>query len=127
MHRVVRGRDAMAGEEFLGEGLAAFQLRSSGRRAEDAMAGGTEAVDHAGDQRAFRTDHGHRHALALDQREQPVDVASSDVDVRSEEHTSKLQSLMRISYAVFCLKKKILDTQYNKIITTYHNLHIIHE
>src|SRR3546814_6602469 len=31
---------------------------------------------------------------------------------RSEEHTSELQSLMRISYAVFCLKKKIL----NKII-----------
>src|SRR3546814_8621094 len=31
--------------------------------------------------------------------------------VRSEEHTSELQSLMRISYAVFCLKKKI--EQYN--------------
>src|SRR3546814_8789905 len=29
--------------------------------------------------------------------------------VRSEEHTSELQSLMRISYAVFCLKKKITD------------------
>src|SRR3546814_5409176 len=29
------------------------------------------------------------------------------VDQRSEEHTSELQSLMRISYAVFCLKKKI--------------------
>src|SRR3546814_6910207 len=28
------------------------------------------------------------------------------VDTRSEEHTSELQSLMRISYAVFCLKKK---------------------
>src|SRR3546814_3023183 len=28
------------------------------------------------------------------------------VDLRSEEHTSELQSLMRISYAVFCLKKK---------------------
>src|SRR3546814_10788326 len=28
-------------------------------------------------------------------------------DLRSEEHTSELQSLMRISYAVFCLKKKI--------------------
>src|SRR3546814_7435491 len=28
------------------------------------------------------------------------------VSVRSEEHTSELQSLMRISYAVFCLKKK---------------------
>src|SRR3546814_3152710 len=33
---------------------------------------------------------------------------------RSEEHTSELQSLMRISYAVFCLKKKITqhDTKY---------------
>src|SRR3546814_2198531 len=29
-----------------------------------------------------------------------------NVKVRSEEHTSELQSLMRISYAVFCLKKK---------------------
>src|SRR3546814_1509973 len=29
------------------------------------------------------------------------------VELRSEEHTSELQSLMRISYAVFCLKKKI--------------------
>src|SRR3546814_3955723 len=29
---------------------------------------------------------------------------------RSEEHTSELQSLMRISYAVFCLKKKIKKT-----------------
>src|SRR3546814_2737612 len=29
---------------------------------------------------------------------------------RSEEHTSELQSLMRISYAVFCLKKKITTT-----------------
>src|SRR3546814_6481071 len=29
-----------------------------------------------------------------------------DAEVRSEEHTSELQSLMRISYAVFCLKKK---------------------
>src|SRR3546814_8191600 len=29
---------------------------------------------------------------------------------RSEEHTSELQSLMRISYAVFCLKKKQKDT-----------------
>src|SRR3546814_7409820 len=31
-------------------------------------------------------------------------------DLRSEEHTSELQSLMRISYAVFCLKKKIKTT-----------------
>src|SRR3546814_10230735 len=32
--------------------------------------------------------------------------ASGDMDDRSEEHTSELQSLMRISYAVFCLQKK---------------------
>src|SRR3546814_2621995 len=31
------------------------------------------------------------------------------LEVRSEEHTSELQSLMRISYAVFCLKKKTTD------------------
>src|SRR3546814_7793270 len=32
---------------------------------------------------------------------------------RSEEHTSELQSLMRISYAVFCLKKKNITTHTN--------------
>src|SRR3546814_10558114 len=32
--------------------------------------------------------------------------ASIELPIRSEEHTSELQSLMRISYAVFCLKKK---------------------
>src|SRR3546814_13253509 len=31
--------------------------------------------------------------------------------MRSEEHTSELQSLMRISYAVFCLKKKNIDAR----------------
>src|SRR3546814_2891465 len=31
---------------------------------------------------------------------------AADLEQRSEEHTSELQSLMRISYAVFCLKKK---------------------
>src|SRR3546814_10185491 len=35
-----------------------------------------------------------------------VDEASQSTLSRSEEHTSELQSLMRISYAVFCLKKK---------------------
>src|SRR3546814_9927375 len=34
------------------------------------------------------------------------DVAFAEDCIRSEEHTSELQSLMRISYAVFCLKKK---------------------
>src|SRR3546814_2262609 len=35
---------------------------------------------------------------------------------RSEEHTSELQSLMRISYAVFCLKKTNMRTRHNKIV-----------
>src|SRR3546814_7817158 len=36
----------------------------------------------------------------------PALFAGSDAIIRSEEHTSELQSLMRISYAVFCLNKK---------------------
>src|SRR3546814_10360016 len=36
----------------------------------------------------------------------PPDQSASLTAIRSEEHTSELQSLMRISYAVFCLKKK---------------------
>src|SRR3546814_9671996 len=39
--------------------------------------------------------------LKLDRRQDVADAAR-----KSEEHTSELQSLMRISYAVFCLKKK---------------------
>src|SRR3546814_6762218 len=39
--------------------------------------------------------------------------------LRSEEHTSELQSLMSISYAVFCLKKQ--NTQHNKPNTYYNN------
>src|SRR3546814_4429619 len=35
-----------------------------------------------------------------------LDLTGRYVDERSEEHTSELQSLMRLSYAVFCLKKK---------------------
>src|SRR3546814_2377153 len=42
-------------------------------------------------------------------------------DLRSEEHTSELQSLMRISYAVFCLKKKKNKPQTNRTTTnTYY-------
>src|SRR3546814_10058943 len=55
---------------------------------------------------------------------QTLTIGSADPD-RSEEHTSELQSLMRISYAVFCLKKKkriilppISNTQHTTTITT---------
>src|SRR3546814_8719590 len=41
-----------------------------------------------------------------------------DEEQRSEEHTSELQSLMRISYAVFCLKKKKNQTIYTDKQTT---------
>src|SRR3546814_8652618 len=44
-----------------------------------------------------------------------------DRNERSEEHTSELQSLMRISYAVFCLKKtaNYLQTQEKEVTHTY--------
>src|SRR3546814_9783181 len=45
----------------------------------------------------------------------PIELLFDSISqVRSEEHTSELQSLMRISYAVFCLKKKTTHI-YNKI------------
>src|SRR3546814_8971654 len=43
------------------------------------------------------------------------DAARHEGAVRSEEHTSELQSLMRISYAVFCLKKK-RTTHYTRTV-----------
>src|SRR3546814_2084480 len=49
--------------------------------------------------------------------EWPISVAFS-MPSRSEEHTSELQSLMRISYAVFCLKKKQQNKQYYTIQIT---------
>src|SRR3546814_4892458 len=42
--------------------------------------------------------------------------------LRSEEHTSELQSLMRISYAVFCLKKKKRKKPHSQYINTYKSL-----
>src|SRR3546814_5589682 len=47
----------------------------------------------------------------LDLLRTTLDHVSQGIGVfdRSEEHTSELQSLMRISYAVFCLKKKIQE------------------
>src|SRR3546814_3793074 len=53
--------------------------------------------------------HGHDTARVLLVPDSTVPRPAADgaaVDDRSEEHTSELQSLMRISYAVFCLKKK---------------------
>src|SRR3546814_9863840 len=48
------------------------------------------------------------------------------IDGRSEEHTSELQSLMRISYAVFCLKKNKKQSKYNTTTQTHHIVHVQH-
>src|SRR3546814_9918454 len=45
-------------------------------------------------------------AMAEDGPQFPAAYFTGFISARSEEHTSELQSLMRISYAVFCLKKK---------------------
>src|SRR3546814_6680693 len=50
-----------------------------------------------------------------------ANICQPRLQSRSEEHTSELQSLMRISYAVFCLKKKTKHIKYNTIRTTLHN------
>src|SRR3546814_7191808 len=77
-----------------------------------------------------------RHYLivdATDGRSHYVDIGRGDatgvipenaiVRIRSEEHTSELQSLMRISYAVFCLKKK-KSHNHEKHLTSRHHIDI---
>src|SRR3546814_8474785 len=53
------------------------------------------------------------------QRDRAVDADQRGI--RSEEHTSELQSLMRISYAVFCLKNKITSKTQNNRRTYEHS------
>src|SRR3546814_4506350 len=65
------------------------------------------------------------HGFAVDEQlagDQPHREAACALEERSEEHTSELQSLMRISYAVFCLKKKKHNTTYHTHITRTDNL-----
>src|SRR3546814_8073143 len=57
------------------------------------------------------------------QMEEEVSIRTmeeTDLLKRSEEHTSELQSLMRLSYAVFCLQKKTYDTIHYTLIPTVH-------
>src|SRR3546814_7870578 len=88
-------RPAPAGRPLSGDQHQARQVRRPDRSAE---AGGTG-------ERGGNADHDRLHAFDL-ARHRPRPAGGADQPLRSEEHTSELQSLMRISYAVFCLKKK---------------------
>src|SRR3546814_5584181 len=71
---------------------------------------------------------GHRSTLAVDRSPAPCDAFahSSIIVSRSEEHTSELQSLMRISYAVFCLKKKQTIETHTQTVLISNYTHLIH-
>src|SRR3546814_7290714 len=69
---------------------------------------GARVVDRRGDQ-IFE------HLLFGRLHQRIVDLDADDPALRSEEHTSELQSLMRISYAVFCLKKKNTQNTNSKL------------
>src|SRR3546814_3630599 len=63
-----------------------------------------------------------RPAIVRLQHDSPARTGSARQRLRSEEHTSELQSLMRISYAVFCLKKKKIKTTCQTKNVQIHNM-----
>src|SRR3546814_7058673 len=72
-----------------------------------------ELYEVAGFEGAFAQAEQRRHHPQLDRER-----AAEGQRARSEEHTSELQSLMRISYAVFCLKKKKKNANITNQVTT---------
>src|SRR3546814_9460014 len=89
-----------------GECLSTEAGIAAASRAPDALDDdGGERDDACDDQ---DTHHHHQH---LQKSHGPSSRLSRMFTLRSEEHTSELQSLMRISYAVFCLKKTNIDHQ----------------
>src|SRR3546814_6423212 len=119
--------------------MSSATARSRSRRPGRAERWGTPSALPPSERRASRRDQTARRRLATDRRtgfQQPGPRNGGSGDAhsrprpaglwRSEEHTSELQSLLRISYAVFCLKKKIkhiikhrslIDTE----VTLYNN------
>src|SRR3546814_2526344 len=85
------------------------------RRSSDLLLGRDEQL---GRSIGMRDEERQRHRCMIDilpaDVEQPGNRIERRNHRRSEEHTSELQSLMRISYAVFCLKKKIKKKTRNK-------------
>src|SRR3546814_10011088 len=98
--RVDAGRDHRRGE-FAGRAAQVIGVEQARR---DRM-----HVDHAEDALELvlqRDPVAHRAEIIAEMEIAGGLDAREDAPLRSEEHTSELQSLMRISYAVFCLKKK---------------------
>src|SRR3546814_2351852 len=75
-------------------------------RARDGLAALGEAFDKIAAHQAEPVGVAERLVFAIDRGDAVLEVDDRRQRGRSEEHTSELQSLMRISYAVFCLKKK---------------------
>src|SRR3546814_10404786 len=69
---------------------------------------------------ACRPDPSARRQLGMSNQGSVPVVRQPPPEGRSEEHTSELQSLMRISYAVFCLKKKKITTNKTVRILSHH-------
>src|SRR3546814_8239720 len=96
LHRRVVERDVLVAEQALGEET------ERGRDAAAAVVDDPPVRRRALGGEPLRQ----RPAIGEAARLHVADLAVGDVDGRSEEHTSELQSLMRISYAVFCLEKQ---------------------
>src|SRR3546814_10179928 len=78
-----------------------------------------------GKQRQQSSEHQQDHDDPSHARRNPRGRWRTERIVRSEEHTSELQSLMRISYDVFCLKKKTAKKLPDPKTRTYHTtLHV---
>src|SRR3546814_8612695 len=101
---------------MLGLGLARrqssiFLFEMGGEDAVDCVKHRLEALAHAGQAQAYEEPAAGKAVIELrpsGRRRQGVAVLEFEEKARSEEHTSELQSLMRNSYAGFCLKQKTL-------------------
>src|SRR3546814_5725345 len=94
--RVLGGRQVEEGEE-----VAGFEMRAGFLEV-----GLTLGIDEGGGAVGEHAGRIGRRTMALRLNENGPAGAEAPEGVRSEEHTSELQSLMRISYAFFCLKNK---------------------
>src|SRR3546814_7438240 len=98
IHHALRAEATAAAPALASNGSSAYPCRTAPRTRNERTAGMKDV------KRAWqRMLSGRRLDLLAPS---PVDIELEDIAHRSEEHTSELQSLMRISYAVFCLKKK---------------------